>query len=214
MCFCNFQGQKRWSRYQQKPKHTGKKKKTCTVHAPSVSFVLVFQTLACREDSKAQAHSSQAGDKMLVRSEVFKSSPIAKGWEISPVLFILFYAAVFRYFTDARMQFPSFGTCFAVEQVKKIWCPQGNPPRAGLYFRLLSQWIYFKNCDPFSEAAHYALQISWRKKRLHLRPKQKNSTYRQISPLVIQIQSFPHSPSIHYNICSHHFTPLWKSLLT
>lgn len=96
------------------------KKKICTVHAPSVSFVFVFQTLACREDSKAQAHSSQAGDKMLVRSEVFKSSPIAKGWEISPVLFILFYAAVFRYLTDASMQFPSFGTCFAVEQVKKI----------------------------------------------------------------------------------------------
>lgn len=57
---------------------------------------------------------------MLVRSEVSKSSPIAKGWKISPVLFTLFYAAVFRYLTDARMQFPSFGTCFAVEQVKKI----------------------------------------------------------------------------------------------
>lgn len=87
---------------------------------PQVSLILVFQTLACRKDSKAHAHSSQAGDKMLVRSEVSKSSPVAKVWEISSVLFILFYAAVFRYLTDARMQFPSFGTCFAVEQVKKI----------------------------------------------------------------------------------------------
>lgn len=121
MCFWNFQGQKKVIQISTEAKtHKKKKKKTCTVHAPSVSFVLVFQTLACREYSKAQAHSSQAGDKMLVRSEVSKSSPIAKGWEISPVLFILFYAAVFRYLTDARMQFLSFGTCFAVEQVKKI----------------------------------------------------------------------------------------------
>lgn len=152
---------------------------------------------------------------MLVRSEVSKSSPIAKGWKISPVLFILFYAAVFRYLTDARMQFPSFGTCFAVEQVKKIWCPQGNPPWAGLYFRLLSQWIHLKNCDPFSEAAHYALKISWRKKKIasqaktekfYIQGKYLHWWYRFNLSLT--------APSILYNICSHHFTPLWKSLLT
>lgn len=111
-----------------------------------------------------------------------------KGWEIHPALFIFPYAAMPRYLADAGMLFSSFGTCFSVEQVRKIiWCPQGNLTEAGLYWWLCSQRIHLKDYDPLSEAVQcYALQISWRKKSLCLSPKQKNHTYRQIFLYVIR----------------------------
>ena len=87
---------------------------------PQVSFILIFLTQHCSDDSRVHSHTSQAGDKMLVRLELSKSSPMAKGRETSPVLFILSCATVLRYLPDARVQFLSFGTCFAVEQDRKI----------------------------------------------------------------------------------------------
>lgn len=46
---------------------------------PQVSLILVFLTQHCSDDSWVHSHTSQAGDKMLVRLELSKSSPMAKG---------------------------------------------------------------------------------------------------------------------------------------
>lgn len=91
------------------------------------------------------------------------------------IIIILSCAVMLRYLTDARMQFLSFGTCFSVEQVRKIIrCPRGNPPWAGLYWWLFSKRIHWEDYDPVSEAVQcYALQMSWKKKRLCVTPKQK-----------------------------------------
>lgn len=116
-CFLNFQRREEGAPdIQRKNKH---EIKISAVNAPfffpQISLFLVFQTQHFSNDSWAHSHMSQVGNGMPVRSQLSKSSSIAKGWEISPVLFILSYAAVLQYLTDARMQFLSFGVCFAVE---------------------------------------------------------------------------------------------------
>ena len=187
--FCTSKGKRKVLQTSTEPKLTWNKDKHCecslSSYPKSHSFLDFWHSTAVM--IPGFTHTSQAGDKMLVRLELSKSSPMAKGWEISPVFFILSCVAVLRYLTDARVQFLSFGTCFAVEQVRKIiWCPQGNPSRAGLYWWLLSQRIHLKDYDPLSEAVQCSeLQISWRKKRLPLSPKQKNPTRRQILLSVI-----------------------------
>lgn len=185
-CLLYFQGQKKGASDINRTK-TWNKNKHCQCSLSSFpkshSFLYFWHSTAVMIPGFSHTRVRQ----VIKWLELSKSSPMAKGWEISPVLFILSCVAVLRYLTDARVQFLSFGTCFAVEQVRKIiWCPQGNPSRAGLYWWLLSQWIHLKDYDPLSEAVHCSeLQISWRKKRLLLSPKQKNPTCRQILLSVI-----------------------------
>lgn len=141
--------------------------------------------------------------KWLVRLELFRSSPIANGWEITPVLFILSCSALFGYLTNVGMQFLSAGTYFAVEQVRKIiWCPLGNPPRACLYWWLVSQRIHWEDYDSSSEAVQcYALQMSWRKGKLCVCPKQKILHPGKYFCKRSRLNFFIMAPSLLYKIC-------------
>lgn len=74
-CRLNFQGQNKGAPDANRGQSTHEIK-TSPADAPSfspqVSSLLVCPTLACSDDSRAHSYTSQAGDRMLVRSDLAK----------------------------------------------------------------------------------------------------------------------------------------------
>ena len=151
---------------------------------------------------------------MLVRSESFKPSPTVKGWERSPVLFILFDTAVFGYLTfsdtDARMQLPSFFCSWASQ---KILMPSRKSSMG---------WSMLKTTLPMNTFKR--LWSSFRSSMLCIANKLKKekaasqfATEKFYIEASISIGATDNlsltAPGNLYNT-SNQFTPLWKSLLT
>lgn len=171
------------------PKHTWNKDKHCRCSyslSPSltpscisdISMQWRFQSSLVHQSGRWQ----NAGQLRLVQIVSHCKGLRSKSWFIYS-----FLCSRSQILNSCQNAVPILWDMFAVEQVKKIiWCPQGNPLLAGLYWWLPSQRIHLKDYDPLSEAVQcYALQINWWKKRLHLSPKEKTLTYRQIILLVI-----------------------------
>lgn len=161
--------------------------------SPQASSLLVFQTLACSDDSRAHSYTSQAGDRMLVSSDLFKSSPIAKGWEVSPDLFILSYAAVLKYLTHAKMQFLSFGMfCSWASQKNHLMPSRKSSTSWSILMTTIPTNTFKRLWSSFRSSTMLCITNQLVKKKTASQPKRENS-YLQANTSIGVIDSiFPH----------------------
>lgn len=90
--------------------------------SPQVSFILVFQTLACSDDFRAPHTPVRQ-----VIKELSKSSPIAKCWKISPVLFIIFLCSYSRILNGCQNAVPIFRDMLSSWASHKSLTPSRKP---------------------------------------------------------------------------------------